>query len=146
MLNPDFWLDEDLAKVSPHARLLYMGLWGICDDNYATFPDRPEWIKIQVFPYDEVSVRGLLDELEMIAKIIKFPADGKIWWYIKNFHKHQKVDRPSRPKYPQYKAQRLMLTEHSTSTRPEVSKEGSKETFSKENFKDIKNLRPDCIK
>lgn len=45
MLNPDFWLDEEIGSLTPFARLLYMGLWGICDDNYATLPDRPEWIK-----------------------------------------------------------------------------------------------------
>ena len=53
MLNPEFWLDEELAKLSPYARLLYMGLWGICDDNYATFPNRPEWVKAQIFPYEK---------------------------------------------------------------------------------------------
>lgn len=58
MLNPEFWLDEEIAKLSPHARLLYMGLWGICDDNYATFPNRVEWIKAQIFPYEIVRSRS----------------------------------------------------------------------------------------
>ena len=125
MLNPDFWLDEEISALSPHARLLYMGLWGICDDNYATLPDRPDWIKIQVFPYDSVNTRELLDELEKIGKIIKFQYDDKPYWYIKNFFKHQRIDRPSNPKYPKYSASRVMLDEPSTTTRPELRK-GSK--------------------
>lgn len=123
MLNPDFWLDEEVSAISPHARLLYIGLWGICDDNYATLPDRPDWIKIQVFPYEKVDTRGLLDELEKIGKIVKFMSDGKAYWYIKNFFKHQRIDRPSKPKYPKYSASRVMLDEHSTSPRPELRNE-----------------------
>lgn len=102
MLNPEFWLDEEVAKLTPFARLLYMGLWGICDDNYATFPDRPEWIKAQVFPYDTVDIKKLLGELEKTVKIIPFEFENKKFWYLKNFFKHQRVEKPSKPKYPQY--------------------------------------------
>lgn len=125
MLNPEFWLDEEIATLSPHARLLYMGLWGICDDNYATFPNKPAWIKIQVFPYESVSTRELLDELEKIGKIIKFTAEDTEWYWIKNFFKHQRVDRPSRPKYPKFGVARVLLDDGSTRARPEV-KEVSK--------------------
>ncbi len=126
MLNPDFWIDEEVAKVSPHARLLYMGLWGICDDNYATLPDRPDWIKIQVFPYESVNTRELLNELSGIGKIVKFSYDGKDYWWLKNFLKHQTINRPSKPKYPPYK---IKFSEHSVSTplneRRNEKKEGS---------------------
>lgn len=119
MLNPEFWLDEEVAKLTPFARLLYMGLWGICDDNYATLPDRPDWIKAQIFPYEILDVSQLLKELEGVGKIIKFEEDGKPYWYVKNFFKYQKVDRPSAPKYPKYPHS---LGEDSTSTRSEVKR------------------------
>lgn len=112
-------MDEEVATLSAHARLLYMGLWGICDDNYATLPNKPGWIKIQVFPYESVSIPPLLDELERIGKLIRFQAQDSEWWYIKNFFKYQKVDRPSKPKYPQYKPSLVLLDESSTTTRPE---------------------------
>lgn len=124
MIDPDFWLDEELAKLSAYARLLYIGVWNLCDDNYATFPDRPEWIKIQVFPYDSVDVSGLLGELSASGKILPFEDGGKKYWFIKNFFKYQRIDRPSKPKYPKFR-------EHSVSPRQEVkevklSKKGSK--------------------
>lgn len=121
MLNPDFWIDEELGTVSPYARLLYMGLWGICDDNNATVPDRPEWIKLQVLPYDSVNPRELLEELEKIGKIVKFTSEGKSFWWLRNFHKHQKVDHPSRSKYPKYPQARRALGESSTSPRHELT-------------------------
>lgn len=120
MLNPEFWLDEDVAKLSAHARLLYMGLWGICDDNYATFPNRPEWLKAQVFPYEGVDMGSLLKELEQAEKIIRFTIENKEFFYLKNFFKYQKIDRPSAPKYPEYTTTQQPLGEDSTSTRSEV--------------------------
>lgn len=102
MLDPDFWLDEELARVSPHARLLYQGLWGICDDNNATLPNRPEWIKAQVFPYESVNTPQLLGELSKTGKITLFKHEEKEYWYIKNFFKHQRVEKPSKEKYPAF--------------------------------------------
>ena len=127
MLDPDFWTDEEVATLSPHARLLFMGLWGICDDNYATLPDRPEWIKVQIFPYEEVDVSKLLAEIEKIGKIERFMFDGKHYWHIKNFHKHQVINRPSRPKYPPYKVNLGGISEHSVSTHPEMKRKEVKE-------------------
>lgn len=128
MLSPEFWLDEEMSNVSPHARLLYMGLWGICDDHYATFPDKPNWIKIQVFPWESVNTRELLDELSTIGKILPFESGGEKYWFIKNFFKYQRVDRPSKPKYPAYFDRKTTtLDEHSTSTRPEVREEKRRE-------------------
>lgn len=120
MLNPEFWLDEEVAQLSAHARLLYMGLWGICDDNYATLPNMPGWIKAQIFPYEEVDTKKLLKELQEVGKIIIFKVEEKEYWHIKNFFKYQKVDRPSNPKYPKFKAEYQVLAEYSPSTRPEV--------------------------
>lgn len=137
MLNPEFWLDEQVAEVSAHARLLYMGLWGICDDNYATLPDKPAWIKIQVFPYEEVSIPTLLTELETIGKIVSFDEKGQKYWFLKNFLKHQTINRPSKPKYPRF---RPPITEHSLSTHTELKEKKEK----KEGFNKIE--RPEFLK
>jgi hypothetical protein len=103
MLSPDFWLDEELACKTPHARLLYEGLWNLADDTQATLPNRPEWIKAQIFPYESVSIRQLLGELSATRHIALFRGeDGKEYWFLPHFHEHQKIDKPSKPKYPQY--------------------------------------------
>jgi hypothetical protein len=130
MIDPEFFLDEELAKLSPHARLLYIGLWQICDDNYATLPNRPEWIKAQIFPYEPVEASVLINELVLANKLIIFTCedDGKDYLFIKNFHKFQKIDRPSDPKYPQY--QNRGLGDYSSRTRSEVKL--SKDKLSKD--------------
>lgn len=136
MINPEFWLDEDLAKLTPHARLLYIGLWAICDDNFATFPFRPDWVKAQVFPYEKVDIRKLLRELEEGGKIIGFTADdGRDYCWIKNFFKYQRVEKPSKPKYPEYKPEsddsRGIVGEESVNTPAKVKI--SKDKISKDN-------------
>jgi hypothetical protein len=130
MIDPEFWLDEKLATVSPHARLLFIGLWGICDDNYATLPNRPAWIKAQIFPYENVDTPRLLDELSMTGGLVLFKDEnGEEYWFIKNFFKYQKIDKPSKPKYAQF-------DEHSTSTPAEVKL--SKDKLSKDKKSEAK--------
>lgn len=136
MLNPDFWFDDEVANTSPHARLLYMGLWGICDDNYATLPNRPNWIKAQIFPYEDVNMISLLEELVNIKKLIPFEDNNQKYFFIKNFFKHQKVEKPSRPKYPCFKPDLQTLPDYSPTTpqlvdAKEVSKGSKKDFFNK---------------
>lgn len=144
VIHPEFWLDDELAKLSPHARLLFIGLWGICDDNYATFPDRPEWIKVQVFPYEDlVNIRRLLVELSKSRVILSFESEGQRYWFIKNFFKYQRVDRPSKPKYPPFPKN----SEANSSTTPRTLDESSvrapaevklsKEKLSKEKGREV---------
>ncbi len=118
MLDPEFWLDEEMAKLSAHARLFYMGLWGICDDNYATFPGKIGWLKIQIFPYEEVSIPLLLTELVESGRLLLFEYQSENYYFIKNFFKYQKVEKPSLPKYPKYPG---VLPDSSPTSRSEVS-------------------------
>lgn len=120
VIDPEFWLDETMATLSAHARLLFIGTWNICDDNYATFPNKPAWLKIQIFPYEEVDILGLLGELSASGRIVPFRGkDGNDYFFIKNFFKWQRIDKPSNPKYEPYLAG---LQEDSATSRSELSK------------------------
>lgn len=103
VINPEFFLDEELAEISPHARLFYIGSWQICDDIHNTFPYRPKWLKAQIFPYENVDVDQIIGEIIKLGKYVPFELNGEKYLFIKNFKKHQKVDHPSRDrKYPEY--------------------------------------------
>ncbi len=104
MLDPEFWIDEEIASLPYETRLLYQGLWGLCDDHHATFPNRPKWIKAQIFPYDDIAVEKSLDALAKIGKIVLFESqeDSKQYYYLTNFFKHQNVKKPSKVKYPAF--------------------------------------------
>lgn len=117
MLNPEFFLDEELATMSAYARLLYEGLWGICDDVNATLPNRPGWIKAQIFPYNDVNILELLSEIRQIKKIVLFKEKEEEFWFVKNFSKHQKVDHPSKQKYPVFIEKNAVLSDRSPNPR-----------------------------
>lgn len=118
MIDPQFFLDEELAALTPHARLLYIGLWTIADDRNATLPNRPKWIKAQIFPYENVNIERVLDELSTSTHILLFTAsDEQKYWFLPSFHKYQRIDRPSISKSPEYNGK---LAEGSTSTLSEV--------------------------
>ncbi|MBN9687150.1 MULTISPECIES: hypothetical protein [unclassified Corallococcus] len=88
-IKPDFFMDEDLAALSPLARLLFIGLWTLADRD-GRLEDRPARLKASVFPYHEADVQGLLTELERGHFIQRYEADGKHCIAVRNFKKHQR--------------------------------------------------------
>lgn len=131
MIDPEFWLDEGLAALSAYARLLYIGLWGICDDNHATLPNRPLWIKAQVFPYNDIDIDIYVRELIEAKKLLPFLNEGQPFLFLKNFFKYQKVDHPSSEKYPSYQ-------ESSESPREPSPSPRSQSNISKSNLIEVK--------
>lgn len=98
-IKPQFWLDEDLGKLPRDARLLYIGLWNLCDD-YGVFEYRPTKIRVQLFPYDtDISDDDIKKRLELIegtGNIVRFTNEGSEFGYIPSFLKHQLIKNPSK--------------------------------------------------
>lgn len=127
MIDPEFFLDEQLAKLSAHARLLYIGSWALADDRAFTLPCRPDWIKAQVFPYEKVRIQVYIDELVSAGKFVEFESDGDKYLFIKNMAKYQRIERPSKQRYPSYYKEGSVSThrlfgEDSVNTHAEVKR------------------------
>lgn len=99
VIDPEFWLDEQIALCSYEARLFYIGTWNFSDD-YGVIEDSISKLKAQIFPYDPIDVTPLRAKLVEIGKLVEFKAEGKNWLYLKNFKKWQKVDKPSDKRNP----------------------------------------------
>jgi len=99
MIKPEFWDDEKLAKISRDARLLFIGLWNHADD-YGVVKGNPTWLKNHIFPYDDSlstqAFKKWLTELENGSWILSFDDNGERFYYIRNFSKHQVINRPSK--------------------------------------------------
>jgi hypothetical protein len=57
-----------------------------------------------LFPYDDDApglIDGWLDELERESCITRYEADGSTFLFINNWLKHQKIDKPSKPQFPE---------------------------------------------
>ena len=97
MIKPEFWDDEKLATVSRDTRLLFVGLWSNSDD-YGVVKGHPAWLKNRIFPYDEIPLdifEGWLAELAAIRVIVPFLHNGERYCHIRNFRRHQTINRPS---------------------------------------------------
>ena len=94
-IKPEFWRDENLAKVSPEACLLAIGLLNHCDDE-GFFNANPKLVESDVFPLRNLSstTTVLLRELSDIGYINLFSgSDGKTYGHIVNFSKHQVINK-----------------------------------------------------
>ncbi len=95
-IKPEFWTDEDMAEVSEAACLLAIGLLNYADDD-GYFNANPKLIKAAVFPIREpsVSIPVMLRELSNHGYLSMFyTSDNRQFGLIKNFAKHQVVNKP----------------------------------------------------
>ncbi|AAK94354.1 replication initiation protein [Myxococcus phage Mx8] len=88
-IKPDFFLDEELAVLSPMARLFFIGLWTQADKE-GLLEYRPARLKASIFPYHDADVPALMDELEAGQFVQRYEAEEKVCVSIRNFAKHQR--------------------------------------------------------
>lgn len=132
MVDPEFWLDEDITAMSFECRLFYIGTWNFADD-YGVVENSAKKLKAQVFPYDDVDAQKIIDKLVKLNKLAVFEADGKSWLYIRKFLKYQRVDKPSKNRNPE--APEYILGEDSTNGEEPLNDEVK---LSKENIREEK--------
>ena len=100
-LKPDFFKDEDIKELSFEARLFYQGLW-VQADREGRGEDRPERLKIEIMPYDEIDAEEIMRVLANTKKngkrpfIIRYEIDGEKYYQIINWQKHQKPHKTER--------------------------------------------------
>lgn len=88
-VKPGFFTNDDLARCSHAARLLFIGLWTIADRE-GRLEDRPQRIKAEVFPLDSCDTDSLLNELNAIGAITRYECERRKFIAIPNFGKHQR--------------------------------------------------------
>lgn len=99
-VKPEFWTDEDLAEVSEPALILALALINYADDE-GYFRANPKLIEGALFPIRNlsVSIHGALTELSNAGFLCTgIGSDGKQYGYLRNFRKHQRIQRPTSSK------------------------------------------------
>ncbi|NPV54683.1 MAG: hypothetical protein HPY71_14405 [Firmicutes bacterium] len=100
-VKADFWRDTELIRALPPVGLMfYQGLWHLADDS-GCLEDDPYAYKLHLFPlYEEVTIELITrwrDTLVNLGKLIRYEVKGKPYLFLKNFHRHQKLDKPAPP-------------------------------------------------
>jgi len=102
-IKPEFWTDKKIIRLSRDARLFFIGLWNFADDNGVLEAD-PLQLKAWIFPVDPdigiEEIEKFLDELKKLELIQVYEVNGTSYIWIKNFNKHQKIDRPRKSNLP----------------------------------------------
>jgi hypothetical protein len=62
MVKPEFFDDPQVGELSPLARLFFIGLWTQADREGRLIDD-PRRLKARIFPFDDVDIDELADEL-----------------------------------------------------------------------------------
>lgn len=96
-VKPDFWTSEQVMGCCRDSRLLFIGMWNFADDS-GVLPASIQRIRAQVLPGDDISlenIRRLITELRNSGLIEEYDVEGKVYWKITGFTKHQRIDRPT---------------------------------------------------
>jgi len=102
MIKPDTWVDEGFIACSMEARLLWIGCFSLADDSGRGCADARS-LKAKVFPGDDMTtaqVLGYRKELEKNLRILIYEVDGKEYYQLMRWKRHQKVDHPSESTCP----------------------------------------------
>lgn len=111
-IKPEFWTDKKTGNLSNDAKCLLIGLLNYADD-YGVLRYEPEELKIKLFPYHSHTTPIALVEwlckelmppgLVEAFTLMKIEGQARDYIFIRNFNKHQRIDKPSSPVLPDWK-------------------------------------------
>lgn len=121
-IKPDFWKSDDTASLNDwNDRLVFIGLWSYVDDN-GVGRDNEKLITSELFGLEDdpreasARVRRALERLATRGMITRYgDLEGRRYLHVTNWH-HQKIDRPSAPRYPLPTSENVTLDEGSPNT------------------------------
>jgi hypothetical protein len=128
-IKPEFPQSETIGRLSRDARLLFIMLWTFVDDSGRARASS-RLLASALYPYDE-DAGGLIErwlvELDREGCIRRYIIDGKSYLDIPNWLKHQKIDRPSPSRIPEFdEASRALDEPSSTDLGPRIKDLGSR--------------------
>jgi hypothetical protein len=103
-IKPEFPQSEMIGRLSRDARLLFIQLWTVLDDDGRARASS-RMLASLLYPYDDDApalIDGWLRELEAQGAVRLYVIDGKHYLDVPKWLKHQKIDHPSKSKIPPY--------------------------------------------
>ena len=114
-IKPEFPQSETMGRVSREARLLFLQLFTVSDDE-GRLRGNSRMLASLLYPYDDDArelTEGWLGELEAASAIRRYVVEGDSYIDIPNWLKHQKIDHPSKSKFPAYQPEFASVREDS---------------------------------
>jgi hypothetical protein len=108
-IQPTFARSPSMKRISRDARLLFVLIWTVVDDEGRCHADPDDLARV-LFPEDFDAPRymhGWLDELENEGCIERYEVDEIDYLRVAHWHKHQRVYHPTRSHLPPSPHERL---------------------------------------
>jgi hypothetical protein len=125
-IKPEFPQSESMGRVSREARLLFVLLWTVCDDDGRTRA-ASRMLASLLYPYDDDApkkIEGWLLELEREQCIERYTADGATYLQVSKWRNHQRIDHPTASKLPGPREGSRILASDSGSLAPDMDRIG----------------------
>lgn len=115
-IKPGFFTNDVLGELPALTRLLFAGIWTICDRE-GRLEDRPKKIRAEVLPYDQCDADEMLQSLHEAGFIKRYTAGGKSVIQVLAWAEHQN------PHMKEAASTLPAPDEHKTSTRQQPVEE-----------------------
>ena len=103
MIDPDFWNDGRVKRLSPTERLLFIGMISHADDEGRLLAD-PAFLRSKVFPYDDFSLEDITSMRDHIIEINPnveiYQNASEDYLYFRKWPRYQKPSHPQPSKLP----------------------------------------------
>lgn len=147
-IKPEFPQSESMGRVSRDARLCFILLWTLADDQ-GRLRGNSRMLASLLFPYDDDAKKHIdtwLKELSAEGCIVQYEVDGTTYIQVLNWLAHQKIDKPSASKIPPHtEASRSLsnpLEESSEDQGSRIKDQGGEGTTSAEPPSDSAQIVP----
>ncbi|OZC84504.1 hypothetical protein CH282_15315 [Rhodococcus sp. 06-418-1B] len=106
-VKPEFYRSDDIDALDWETRFLFIALFSYVDDNGVGIDKEPS-ITADLFAADVsrnpretlAKVSRGLQKLSERFLISRYTVDGKRYLHVTNWLKHQRIDKPNKPRYP----------------------------------------------
>ncbi|MFB9776145.1 hypothetical protein [Brevibacterium otitidis] len=102
-VKPEFWDSPGIETIDPMWRLLYIAMWNWADDTGRGKAEARELMGF-AFPRDEDMTLGEfrrgLGEVRRVFGVNFYRVDGRSYYSIPSWEKHQKIDKRSSSRWP----------------------------------------------
>lgn len=101
-IKPEILEDEKTADLDDHTWRLFVSLFCLADD-YGNLRGSADWLHGQVFwrtPEAIEKTRVSLATLSRLSLVTPYEVSGQVYLAITNWSRHQRVDKPGKPRVP----------------------------------------------
>jgi len=103
-IKPEFPHSESMGMVGRDARLTFVLMWTLADDS-GRLRGNSRMLASLLYPYDDDApglIDGWISELETQECIQRYVVEGTTYIQIHKWLNHQKIDRPSKSRFPAF--------------------------------------------